>query len=152
MLNDDQKWYKVSLRFFGEGLDVSSVAAKIGFKPDVVGRLGEHIRGNPRYALYETNLWVHRYTDDDALPLDRKSTRLNSSHLVISYAVFCLKKKIPYGSTLFLFIFTMNFVGFIPLPLIGVRWHGVPTWAIYAVTSKLCVTLVLAVLTVDFAT
>src|SRR5256885_2891645 len=27
-------------------------------------------------------------------PLDRKSTRLNSSHLVISYAVFCLKKKI----------------------------------------------------------
>src|SRR5256885_12156364 len=28
----------------------------------------------------------------DILP-DRKSTRLNSSHLVISYAVFCLKKK-----------------------------------------------------------
>src|SRR5256885_7694432 len=33
---------------------------------------------------------------DLALPnsvVDRKSTRLNSSHLVISYAVFCLKKK-----------------------------------------------------------
>src|SRR5256885_8087614 len=38
---------------------------------------------------------------DDVLPVgrgrgvetDRKSTRLNSSHLVISYAVFCLKKK-----------------------------------------------------------
>src|SRR5438034_4605724 len=29
-----------------------------------------------------------------ALSLDRKSTRLNSSHTVISYAVFCLKKKI----------------------------------------------------------
>src|SRR5256885_6985325 len=28
-----------------------------------------------------------------APPKDRKSTRLNSSHLVISYAVFCLKKK-----------------------------------------------------------
>src|SRR5205807_3170809 len=27
---------------------------------------------------------------------DRKSTRLNSSHLVISYAVFCLKKKITH--------------------------------------------------------
>src|SRR5256885_11818561 len=27
--------------------------------------------------------------------IDRKSTRLNSSHLVISYAVFCLKKKTP---------------------------------------------------------
>src|SRR5256885_12059696 len=35
--------------------------------------------------------------------IDRKSTRLNSSHLVISYAVFCLKKKNrrpdPSGST-----------------------------------------------------
>src|SRR2546426_9158288 len=29
----------------------------------------------------------------DQFILDRKSTRLNSSHLVISYAVFCLKKK-----------------------------------------------------------
>src|SRR2546426_3982853 len=28
-----------------------------------------------------------------AIARDRKSTRLNSSHLVISYAVFCLKKK-----------------------------------------------------------
>src|SRR5256885_13290889 len=32
------------------------------------------------------------YYDQD-LNSDRKSTRLNSSHLVISYAVFCLKKK-----------------------------------------------------------
>src|SRR5688500_20062140 len=32
------------------------------------------------------------YADPD-VELDRKSTRLNSSHLVISYAVFCLKKK-----------------------------------------------------------
>src|SRR2546426_1478009 len=30
--------------------------------------------------------------------LDRKSTRLNSSHLVISYAVFCLKKKKTHHS------------------------------------------------------
>src|SRR5256885_3611897 len=29
----------------------------------------------------------------EPVKLDRKSTRLNSSHLVISYAVFCLKKK-----------------------------------------------------------
>src|SRR5947207_8919090 len=29
--------------------------------------------------------------------VDRKSTRLNSSHTVISYAVFCLKKKKPFG-------------------------------------------------------
>src|SRR6266850_5159252 len=34
-----------------------------------------------------------RVGDQAPLMLDRKSTRLNSSHLVISYAVFCLKKK-----------------------------------------------------------
>src|SRR5256885_16908143 len=35
----------------------------------------------------------HHRARDLAHGLDRKSTRLNSSHLVISYAVFCLKKK-----------------------------------------------------------
>src|SRR2546426_12119423 len=33
------------------------------------------------------------------LAADRKSTRLNSSHLVISYAVFCLKKKKKEGQS-----------------------------------------------------
>src|SRR2546426_12266387 len=33
------------------------------------------------------------WTNSSMTPRDRKSTRLNSSHLVISYAVFCLKKK-----------------------------------------------------------
>src|SRR5258708_14113102 len=32
--------------------------------------------------------------------LDRKSTRLNSSHQIISYAVFCLKKKKEYTTSL----------------------------------------------------
>src|SRR5690349_23680006 len=40
----------------------------------------------------------HVYTDQPTIArfngLDRKSTRLNSSHVEISYAVFCLKKKI----------------------------------------------------------
>src|SRR5437899_7082884 len=36
--------------------------------------------------------WMFRGVDR-ANPKDRKSTRLNSSHLGISYAVFCLKKK-----------------------------------------------------------
>src|SRR2546426_9013963 len=34
-----------------------------------------------------------RWSEVDGQDQDRKSTRLNSSHLVISYAVFCLKKK-----------------------------------------------------------
>src|SRR5438034_4058461 len=36
---------------------------------------------------------VHRQHAAAGISLDRKSTRLNSSHTVISYAVFCLKKK-----------------------------------------------------------
>src|SRR5438034_8152848 len=38
------------------------------------------------------NTVSHR-PSESTTPLDRKSTRLNSSHTVISYAVFCLKKK-----------------------------------------------------------
>src|SRR5256885_4586596 len=38
---------------------------------------------------------VFQDVEDRTVWLDRKSTRLNSSHLVISYAVFCLKKKKP---------------------------------------------------------
>src|SRR6266850_4626654 len=40
--------------------------------------------------------------DDRAGAADRKSTRLNSSHLVISYAVFCLKKKTNQRPTCYL--------------------------------------------------
>src|ERR1039457_7453807 len=36
---------------------------------------------------------IEKNTRDCPSSIDRKSTRLNSSHLVISYAVFCLKKK-----------------------------------------------------------
>src|SRR5256885_9542576 len=48
----------------------------------------------------ETTRWQYTHgvpdptmVSPDGQNLDRKSTRLNSSHLVISYAVFCLKKK-----------------------------------------------------------
>src|SRR5438034_7760382 len=38
-------------------------------------------------------IWVAKIQGSTQLIRDRKSTRLNSSHTVISYAVFCLKKK-----------------------------------------------------------
>src|SRR5258708_17965383 len=42
----------------------------------------------------QVNFGMHRQEVRDRLALvDRKSTRLNSSHQIISYAVFCLKKK-----------------------------------------------------------
>jgi F-type H+-transporting ATPase subunit a len=56
----------------------------------------------------------------------------------------------PYVATLLLFIFMVNLLGFIPLPLTGETWHGVPTFGIYAATSSLSVTLALAILTFVF--
>ena len=56
----------------------------------------------------------------------------------------------PYVATLMLFIWVINVIGFIPLPLTGEKWHGVPTWGIYAATSSLSVTLALALLTFVF--
>jgi F-type H+-transporting ATPase subunit a len=56
----------------------------------------------------------------------------------------------PYVSSLMLFIFIVNLLGFIPLPLTGETWHGIPTWGIYAATSSLSVTLALALMTFVF--
>jgi len=56
----------------------------------------------------------------------------------------------PYVATLMLFIFVVNLIGFIPLPLTGKTWHGIPTWGIYAATSSISVTLALALLTFVF--
>jgi len=56
----------------------------------------------------------------------------------------------PYVATLLLFIFVVNLIGFIPLPLTGETWHGFPVWGIYAATSSLSVTLALAILTFVF--
>src|SRR2546426_6101762 len=44
-------------------------------------------------AIPRVSVYNHKFNFSHDLILDRKSTRLNSSHLVISYAVFCLKKK-----------------------------------------------------------
>src|SRR5258705_8234709 len=53
-------------------------------RPDHVrSRLSEDPHPDSGGADHDAGIWVR----------DRKSTRLNSSHLGISYAVFCLKKK-----------------------------------------------------------
>ena len=56
----------------------------------------------------------------------------------------------PYVASLMLFIWTVNMLGFIPLPLTGETWHHIPVWGIYAATSSLSVTLALALLTFLF--
>src|SRR2546426_9975099 len=52
--------------------------------PICIFRYASDPGSSPRLADAPPRAFVHQ---------DRKSTRLNSSHLVISYAVFCLKKK-----------------------------------------------------------
>src|SRR5260221_9804419 len=59
------------------------VLAEEGFESAHVGEIG--FRGGVGTADVKLPVVV--------VSLDRKSTRLNSSHTVISYAVFCLKKK-----------------------------------------------------------
>ena len=56
----------------------------------------------------------------------------------------------PYVATLMLFIWVVNMIGFIPLPLTGETYHGFPVWGIYAATSSISVTLALALLTFVF--
>jgi len=56
----------------------------------------------------------------------------------------------PYVATLFLFIWTVNMLGFLPLPITGETWHHIPVWGIYAATSSLSVTLALSLLTFVF--
>src|SRR3712207_8177882 len=51
--------------------------------------LGKNVLIDNQYNYYE----VTNGKEDKKLVKDRKSTRLNSSHANISYAVFCLKKK-----------------------------------------------------------
>jgi F-type H+-transporting ATPase subunit a len=58
-----------------------------------------------------------------------------------------MKTWFPYCATLLLFIFVINLLGFLPLPFTGQTYHHVPVWGIYAATSQISVTLVLAFMT-----
>src|SRR3989442_4777544 len=68
----------------------TSLGKKLDSWGEIASYLGREVRTVQRWERTE-GLPVHR---------DRKSTRLNSSHVRISYAVFCLKKKtaIPHAS------------------------------------------------------
>src|SRR5690625_6602357 len=49
--------------------------------------------GRPRASCHHADAWLARQLAIGLGHQDRKSTRLNSSHVASSYAVFCLKKK-----------------------------------------------------------
>src|SRR3989454_2221317 len=79
--------YTTLFRSQGEGRDDERPV-------QVAPQVGRPI-GGPEGAPHSRGFRHERIRDDDRdiVHRDRKSTRLNSSHLVISYAVFCLKKK-----------------------------------------------------------
>ena len=74
---------------FLDPLPIAETALTLFHDPVYLRLLKEASWGNVRLEMLERSLG----TDDNPLLRgDRKSTRLNSSHTVISYAVFCLKK------------------------------------------------------------
>src|SRR5690349_24208265 len=86
------------------GLDPASREAVVDVHPDLF-RAGEHDAGDlrmPPQRLTRFRAVARQIIEEtvrqagiavDVVQRDRKSTRLNSSHVEISYAVFCLKKK-----------------------------------------------------------
>jgi len=56
----------------------------------------------------------------------------------------------PYCATIMLFIFVLNLISFLPLPFTGQTYHHIPVLGIYAATSQISVTLILAFMTFIF--
>src|SRR3712207_8055091 len=73
------------------GMKEDGLVHKVRQIAEIVRQTGRSYQLEPMNA-YERRI-VHNAFKDDPEIQDRKSTRLNSSHANISYAVFCLKKK-----------------------------------------------------------
>src|SRR5438270_12289749 len=67
--------------------------AELAARNQLILQVGHVERFNPVLSALEARLTHPRFIEAHRLSSDRKSTRLNSSHSQISYAVFCLKKK-----------------------------------------------------------
>src|SRR2546426_1407794 len=82
-----------------------AVVYSVGISRRVVARVcsssscrkARRFRSSMISSRARTNSEASRRLSASTAAADRKSTRLNSSHLVISYAVFCLKKKKKYN-------------------------------------------------------
>src|SRR2546430_13744824 len=87
--------YTTLFRSEDEDLALQARPGEAGLQ--ALGELGLADAGKPRHVHRNARLQANGDQLDEVL--DRKSTRLNSSHSQISYAVFCLKKHIPPDAT-----------------------------------------------------
>src|SRR5262245_63449182 len=78
--------------FYGDSHVLQKVSFSLG-EGCLLGLLGRNGAGKTTCMNVTVGLLPPRGGDVVVFGTDRKSTRLNSSHLGISYAVFCLKKK-----------------------------------------------------------
>jgi hypothetical protein len=74
MLDEDAKWFAVSLRITGDALDPTKLEGLLGLKPDILGIMGQPRMGKQgkQYAPYETNLWSHREGSSSAIGFDQR--------------------------------------------------------------------------------
>src|SRR5690625_5631726 len=82
-----QWWGRCSLKVNANGLVFQRSAGPLGQGDVLFGRGPAHADGPHQLTAVVQGQSTAHQTED------RKSTRLNSSHVAISYAVFCLKKK-----------------------------------------------------------
>src|SRR5205807_4614761 len=103
-LGADFGFFMIGLAFMSSATVLPAFAASLGASTVLIGAIPAVMTVGwflpPLFAAAHTERlprklpFVLKWTGWERVPfLDRKSTRLNSSHLVISYAVFCLKKK-----------------------------------------------------------
>ena len=74
MLDEDAKWFEVSLRITGDALDPTQLESLLGLKPDILGIMGHPRMGKQgrQYAPYETNLWSYREGSSSEIGVDQQ--------------------------------------------------------------------------------
>src|SRR5439155_13436451 len=88
----DLLWMEPGRRAEEERIDIRAAEQVAPVLERLAARLRRELRGRAGERIRDGHEAEPPYAGDKVLG-DRKSTRLNSSHVAISYAVFCLKKK-----------------------------------------------------------
>src|SRR5690625_5489891 len=73
--------------------DKSSIDSLFNLNASKYALTDKVVEINDEWTVVGAFPWYDYILETEGMPKDRKSTRLNSSHVAISYAVFCLKKK-----------------------------------------------------------